>query len=108
MSNAEDIFQKLITSRFLIARRSNGYVCPGTMRLTDFDALLRDVRVVRRSYQRAGRMQNFTRFMSGIYIATDDGDFRNVHREIRKLLDAGLLEVVGEDYIKTLRVKESA
>ena len=108
MSNTEATLQNLKTSKFLVASRSNGYVCPGTMQIMDFDTLLESVRITRHSYHYAGRMKTVTRFMSGIYVAADGGGFRNVHREIRKLLDAGLLEAAGEDYIKTLRVKEAA
>jgi hypothetical protein len=105
MQDPNEILQKFKTSKFLVASRSKGLICPLSMRLSSFDEAIGFGNI---SFWSTGIW-----FRSGIYLMEGDG-FTNVHRQIRKIYRAGLLEVVDSkelDYrhqpYKILRVKES-
>lgn len=95
------LLEKWKGSRFLVASRSNGYICPGTMRMASFEEAIGFGNVGTRSWSRSGLW-----FRSGIYLMEGDG-FTNAHRGIRRLFRAGLLEMGynGRPY-KVLRIKE--
>lgn len=103
-----EILQSLRSSKFLVADRSNGYVCPGSMKIVGFDEVLESGCVSFHFYTYDGRTRQYSRFRKGVYLANEDGTFRNVHREIKRLVVSGILETVGNGYPKTLRIKESA
>ena len=105
MQDPNEILQKFKTSKFLVASRSKGLVCPLSMRLSSFDDAI--------GFRNISTWSSGIWFLSGVYLMEGDG-FTNVHRQIRKLFKAGLLEIVDSkelDYRnrpwKTLRVKES-
>lgn len=105
MQDPNEILQKFKTSKFLVASRSKGLICPLSMRLSSFDEAIGFGNI---SFWSTGIW-----FRSGIYLMEGDG-FTNVHRQIRKIYRAGLLEVVDSkelDYrhqpYKIFRVKES-
>jgi hypothetical protein len=105
MQDINEILQKFKTSKFLVASRSKGLICPGTMRLSSFDDAIGFGNI---SFWSTGMW-----FRSGIYLMESDG-FTNVHRQIRKLHKAGLLEIVDSETLdyrgqryKTLRIKEN-
>lgn len=106
MQDPREILQHLRSSKFLVAGRSNGYVCPGTMHITDFDTAI--------GWQHIGSWSNSLWFRSGIYRMEESGGFTNVHRQIRKLYKVGFIELVNSEKLdysgnpyKTLRVKEN-
>ena len=105
MQDPNEILQKFKTSKFLVASRSKGLVCPLSMRLSSFDDAI--------GFRNIGSWSSGIWFLSGVYLVEGDG-FTNVHRQIRKLFKAGLLEIVDSkelDYrnqpYKTLCVKEN-
>lgn len=105
MQDPSEILQKFKTSKFLVASRSKGLICPLSMRIVSFEDAIGWGNI---SFWSTGMW-----FRSGIYLMEGDG-FTNVHRQIRKLFKAGLLESVDSkdlDYrgrpYKTFRVKES-
>jgi len=105
MQDPSEILQKFKTSKFLVASRYKGLICPLSMRLSSFDEAVGFGNI---SFWLTGMW-----FRSGIYLMEGDG-FTNVHRQIRKLYKAGLLEIVDSkelDYrnqpYKTLCVKEN-
>ena len=105
MQDPSEILQKFKTSKFLVASRSKGLICPLSMRLSSFDDAI--------GFRYIGSWSSGIWFLSGVYLMEGDG-FTNVHRQIRKLFKAGLLEIVDSkelDYRnrpwKTFRVKES-
>ena len=105
MQDTNEILQKFKTSKFLVASRSKGLICPLSMRLSSFDEAI--------GFGNIGFWSTGMWFRSGIYLMEGDG-FTNVHRQIRKLYKAGLLEIVDSkelDYrnqpYKTLCVKEN-
>ena len=105
MQDPNEILQKFKTSKFLVASRSKGLICPLSMRLSSFDDAI--------SFRNIGSWSSGIWFLHGVYLMEGDG-FTNVHRQIRKLYKAGLLEIVDSkelDYRnrpwKTLRVKEN-
>lgn len=102
-----ETLQFLRSSKFLLAHRSNGYICPGSMRIVGFDEVLASGCVNYHTYTWDGKTRHSGYFRKGVYVANEDGTFRNVHREIRKLVVSGILESVGDGYPRTLRVKES-
>ena len=90
MQDPNEILQKFKTSKFLVASRSKGLVCPLSMRLSSFDDAI--------GFRNIGSWSSGIWFLSGVYLVEGDG-FTNVHRQIRKLFKAGPW--------KTLRVKEN-
>jgi len=84
MKDPQKIIHKFLSSKFLVAHRSNGLVCPGAMRLVDFQTALTHLLPSLRPTGIGPR--------SGLYLLESDGSFVNVHREIQSLLKAGLLE----------------
>lgn len=105
MQDPSEILQKFKTSKFLVASRSKGLICPLSMRLSSFDEAV--------GFENISFWSTGMWFRSGIYLMEGDG-FTNVHRQIRKLYKAGLLEIVDSkelDYrnqpYKTLCVKEN-
>jgi len=105
MEELQELLNKLKDSKFLVASRSRGYICPGTMRMMSFEEAI--------GFGSISIWSTGPWFRSGIYLAEGDG-FTNVHRQIRKLLKAGLLEITDSEKtnygqpIKTLRIKEQA
>ena len=106
MQDPNEILQHLRSSKFLVATRSNGYVCPGTMHITDFDSAI--------GSQHIWSWSSGLWFRLGIYRMEEGGGFTNVHRQIRKLFKSGLIELVNSEKLdyrgqpyKTLRVKEN-
>jgi hypothetical protein len=101
-----ETLQKFKESKFLVASRSNGYICPGSMRMASFEEAIGFGNI---GYWSSSGLH----FRSGIYLAEGDG-FTNVHRQIRKLFKEGLLELVDSEeknyygnHYKVLRIKES-
>jgi hypothetical protein len=106
MEELQELLSKFKDSKFLVASRSNGYICPGTMRLASFEEAIGFGNVG--TWSSSGLW-----FRSGIYLMEGD-DFTNVHRQIRKLFKEGLLELVDSEeknYLgypyKVLRIKEN-
>lgn len=102
----KSLLEKWKDSRFLVASRSNGYICPGSMRMASFEEAIGFHNVG------SGFGDSGLWFYSGIYLMEGDG-FTNVHRVIRKLFKAGLLEIVDSEEkgyhgypYKVLRIKE--
>lgn len=103
-----ETLQFLRSSKFLLADRSKGYICPGSMRIVEFEEVLAAGCVRFHSYVYDGKTRYSGYFWKGVYVANEDGTFRNVHREIKRLVLAGVLESVDDGYPRTLRVKENA
>lgn len=106
MQDPDKILQKFKTSKFLVASRSKGLICPLTMRLSSFDEAIGSGDI---SCWSSGLW-----FRSGIYRMEEGGGFTNVHRQIRKLYKVGLIEIINSEKLdyrglpyKTLRVKEN-
>lgn len=107
MQDPNETLQHLRSSKFLVADRSKGLICPGRMHITDFDTAI--------GWQHIGSWSSGLWFRSGIYRMEEGGGFTNVHRQIRKLFKSGLIELVNSEELdyrgqpyKTLRVKENA
>lgn len=84
--NIEDLktlLDKFKKSKFLVASRSNGLICPTTMKIVDFNEAigLNNVSVYQASLC----------FRTGIYLVEGD-EFVNIHRQITKLFKARFLK----------------
>ena len=88
MTSLESRLDTFKNSRFLTTDRSNGYIKPGSMRIVDFETALESIGVYVSTYDQS------LRIWGGLYVANDDGTFKNVHRALRSMHKAGLLEVV--------------
>lgn len=101
MKDPQEILHKFLSSKFLVAQRSNGYVCPGSMRLVDFQTAIDQVR-----FWGAGTGIRWGR--QGLYLLESNGDFVNVHRKILTLLKSGLLEISMDENTgrRVVRIKE--
>lgn len=80
-------------SKFIICNRSKGMIAPTTMKIVDFETALSSMNVRISSYKNM-----FSWFRTSIYQILSDGTTKNVHRTIRQMFQAGLLE--------TAKVKE--
>ena len=107
MKDSQALLNKFKESKFLVASRSNGYICPGTMRMASFEEAIGFCDIGTWSSSELW-------FHSGIYLMDGDG-FTNAHRQIRKLFKEGLLEIVDSEeknyygnHYKVLRIKENA
>jgi hypothetical protein len=109
MKDSQALLNKFKESKFLVASRSNGYICPGSMRIVGFEEAIGFGNIINRNWSPSGLW-----FSSGIYVMEGDG-FTNAHRQIRKLFKEGLLEMVDSEQTnyhgypyKVLRIKENA
>lgn len=94
---ASELFDILQGQQILVCQRSsNNLICPTTIRVGKFEDVIESVQVV--VYQHFGL--SFSG--AGIYMLKADGTTKNIHREIRRLVDSGFLklEVVPNKYHK--------
>lgn len=107
MQSPKERLDTFKNSRFLTTDRSNGYIKPGSMRIVDFESALETLGVYVSTYDQS------LRIWGGVYILNPDGSFNNIHRALRSMHKAGLLEVVKSkkesswSHLECLQVKVS-
>ena len=94
----EETLKTFLNSKFIRADRSNGYIKPTTMKITDFDAALAEEGTL-------SFWSSAPRLWAGIYLLCEDGTVQNVNRQVLRLYKAGLLESGPKR--GSLRVKEN-
>ena len=92
-----ELLNYYINSQFIVCSRSNGYIIPTTMKIVNFESALSNI-----TMWSAYRDTLYLR-RSGLYIILPDGSTKNIHHGLRRLLRAGLLELVEGEADKYCR-----
>jgi len=93
-----ELLNYYINSQFIVCNRSNGYVLPTSLKIVNFESALSNI-----TMWSAYRDTLYLRG-SGLYIILPDGSTKNIHHGLRRLLRAGLLELVEGEADKYGRV----
>jgi hypothetical protein len=91
-----EILERLNSAKLLICSRSNGLIKPSSMKIGSLEDLLRQKYAASRSvYRIRGSEKTYVYIHAGIYECLPDGTFKNIHSQIRKLINLGYLDLEG-------------
>ena len=86
--NLNELLNYYINSQFIVCNRNNGYITPTTMKIVNFESAIANI-TMWSGYSNTLYLRRF-----GFYIILPDGSTKNIHHGLRRLLRAGLLELV--------------
>lgn len=89
--NLNELLNYYINSQFIVCNRSNGYITPTTMKIVNFESAIANI-TMWSAYRNTLYLRG-----SGLYIILPDGSTKNIHHGLRRLLRAGLLELVENE-----------
>ena len=87
-ADLNELLNYYINSQFIVCNRNNGYITPTTMKIVNFDSAIANI-TMWSAYSKTLYLRHF-----GFYIILPDGSTKNIHHGLRRLLRAGLLELV--------------